>query len=80
MKKNTIFHKLIFSWELRRAVKRARRLADQTRRKHLVIIYGGKPVCISKQRLRQMVHQHYFRHGVTAAMIEERAVCTAMPR
>lgn len=77
--KPTIFKKLIFSWELRRAMKRAQKLANNTRRKHLVLIYGGKPLCVSKQRLRQMVKQHYFRKGVTAAMVEERAVFTAMP-
>ena len=71
-----IIQKIIFSWRYRRAVSNAERLHRSTKRKYLVIILDGKPVAVSKQRLRRLVATRKFRKGVTLADIEKRALYT----
>lgn len=71
-----IIQKIIFSWRYRRAVSNAERLHRSTKRKYLVILLDGKPVAVSKRKVRTLVATRKFRKGVTVADIEKRALYT----
>lgn len=74
-----LFRDLLFDWRLRRACKKAQSQADLHRRKFLVLIYGGKPVVISKQGIRRLIAHHRFPKGFTAATAERIAAFVAIP-
>ncbi|AGB29743.1 hypothetical protein Prede_2592 [Prevotella dentalis DSM 3688] len=71
---------LVFDWRLRRAIRKARHDADLHRRKFLVLIYGGKPVVVSKQGIRRLIARHRFPKGFTAATAERIAAFVATPK
>ena len=72
---NTI-QKIIFNWRYKRAVRKADKLHKSTKRKYLVILLDGKPVAVSKRKVRTLVATRKFRKGVTVADIEKRALYT----
>ncbi len=65
---------IIFGWRYKRAVKKALKVQSLTGRKQFVIMYNGKPVVVSKRKIRSLVSTHYFRKGVTVQDIEKRAL------
>lgn len=58
----------------KKAIKRADRRAIVTGKKQLVMIYGGKPVVISKQRLKEMIKKGVFVKGFTPEKAEALAI------
>lgn len=58
---------------VKRAVKKANKLFDATGMKFLVIWYKGKPVVKSKQELKKLVGEGYFK-GLTIQKIEQMAL------
>ena len=71
-----IIQKIIFKWRYKRAVSKANRFHKATKRKYLVLILKGKPVVISKKRIRQLIATQHFRKGTTVRDIEQRAIYT----
>ncbi len=65
---------IIFGWRYKRAVKKALKVQSLTGRKQFVIMYNGKPVVVSKRKIRSLVSTHYFRKGLTVQDIEKRAL------
>lgn len=65
---------IIFRWRYKRAVKKAVNIQSLTGRKQFVILYEGKPVVVSKKKIRSLVAIHYFKKGVTVQDIEKRAL------
>ena len=65
---------LIFAWRYKRAVRKAVEAQRLTGRKQFVILYGGKPVVVSKKKLGQLVAAHSFRKGVKIQDIERLAL------
>jgi hypothetical protein len=65
---------LIFGWRYKRAVKKAVKVQSLTGRKQFVIMYKGRPVVISKRKIRTLVATHYFAKGMTVQDIERKAL------
>jgi len=65
---------LIFGWRYERAVKKAVKVQGLTGRKQFVIMYKGRPVVISKRKIRTLVATHYFAKGMTVQDIERKAL------
>lgn len=57
-----------------RAIKRADRQAVTTGRKQLVIMYGGKPIVVSKQHLKAKIREGAFCKGFTPEKAESLAI------
>lgn len=66
------------SWRNYRRCQKAIRKADMlkltTRKKQLVIMYGGRPEVISKERLKEKVREGFFQPGITVDKIESMAI------
>lgn len=58
----------------KRAIKRADRQAVVTGKKQLVIMYGGKPLVVSKQHLKQKIKEGAFCKGFTPEKAESLAI------
>lgn len=58
----------------KRAIKRADRQATVTGKKQLVIMYGGKPLVVSKQHLKEIIKEGAFRKGFTPEKAEALAI------
>lgn len=65
---------IIFGWRYKRAVKKAVKVQSLTGRKQFVIMYKGRPVVISKRKIRTLVATHYFAKGMTVQDIERKAL------
>ena len=69
--------KVIFSYRLGREIKKADRRKAATGKKHFVINICGKPMCVSKEHIRRLVAQGYYKEGVTVADIAAKALYKA---
>lgn len=72
------FRATIFNWRKKIAIKEAQRSADLYRRKFLVLVWQGRPVCVSMQGVRQLIRQKRFR-GLTADKARQIAIFEANP-
>lgn len=73
------FRALIFDWRKNRAIKQAQHSADLHRKKFLVLVYHGRPVCISMQGVKKLIRQKRF-HGLTAEKARQITIYEANPR
>ena len=71
---------LLFKYRLKKAVNTAVNQFDKTGRKHFVIIFNGKPLVITKQRITHMVRTRKFKKGVTVSDIERQALFITSPK
>lgn len=69
---------LLFDRRKKRAIREARRSADLYRKKFLVLVYQGRPVCVSMQGLKKLIRQKRF-PGLTAEKAREIAIFEASP-
>ena len=69
--------KVIFSYRLGREIKKADRRKAATGKKQFVINVCGKPMCVSKEHIRRLVAQGYYKKGVTVADIAAKALYKA---
>lgn len=69
----------IFERRKKRAIKQARLSADLHRKKFLVLVFKGRPVCISMQGVRKLIRQKRF-NGLSAAKAREIAIYEANPK
>lgn len=73
------FRALLFDWRKNRAIRQARRSADIYRRKFLVLVYQGRPVCVSMQGVKKLIQQKRL-PGLTAEKTRQIAIFEASPR
>lgn len=73
------FRALIFDRRKKRAIRQAQRSADLYRKKFLVLVYQGRPVCVSMQGVKQLIRQKRF-SGLTAEKARQIAIFEASPR
>lgn len=71
---------LLFKYRLKKAVSVAIRQSQQTGRKYYVILFNGKPLPITKQRITHMVRTRKFKKGVTVTDIERQALFITSPK
>lgn len=69
----------LFDWRKNRAIKKARRSADIYRKKFLVLVHQGRPVCVSMQGVKKLIRQKRL-PGLTAEKAREIAIYEASPR
>lgn len=69
--------KVIFSYRLGREIKKEDRRKAATGKKQFVINVCGKPMCVSKEHIRRLVAQGYYKEGVTVADIAAKALYKA---
>lgn len=77
----TLIHYLrarIFDWRKKLAISEAQASADLYRKKFLVLVWHGLPVCVSMQGVRQLIRQKRFR-GLTAEKARRIAIFEANP-
>lgn len=74
-----LFRAWLFDWRLRRAIRKADRSARTYRRKYIVIVFDGQPVCVSTQGIKKLIKQHRFMRGVSYDTILQRAAYIAYP-
>lgn len=58
---------------LEQQVKKAVRLSKIENRRYIVTMFFGRPVCLSKQQLKEAIKRRKFRKGVTIQTIEQQA-------
>lgn len=68
----------IFDWRRKLAIREAQASADLYRKKFLVLVWQGRPVCVSMQGVRQLIRQKRFR-GLTAEKARRIAIFEANP-
>ncbi len=73
------FRALIFDWRKKRAVRQAQRSADLYRKKFLVLVHDGRPVCVSMQGVKKLIRQKRL-PGLTAGKAREIAIFEVSPR
>ena len=73
------FRAILFDWRKKRAIRQARHSADLYRKKFLVLVWQGRPVCVSMQGVKKLIRQKKF-PGLTAEKAREIALFEASPR
>lgn len=73
------FRARLFEWRKRRAIRQARQSADLYRRKFLVLVLHGRPVCVSMQGVKRLIAQKRL-PGLTAEKARQIALFEASPR
>lgn len=73
------FRAFLFDWRKKRAIKQARKSAELYRKKFLVLVHNGRPVCVSMQGIRKLIKQHRFAPGFTAEKARQIAIYEARP-
>lgn len=73
------FRALLFDWRKNRAIRQARRSADLYRKKYLVLVHQGRPVCVSMQGVKKLIRQKRL-PGLSAEKAREIAIFEASPR
>lgn len=68
------YKSMVYYRRCKRAIKRADRRAVSTGKKQLVLICDGKPVVMSKQRVKKLIKEGYFVKGFTAEKAEALAI------
>lgn len=73
------FRACLFDLRKKRAIKQARKSAELYRKKFLVLVHNGRPVCVSMQGIRKLIKQHRFAPGFTAEKARQIAIYEARP-
>lgn len=73
------FRALVFDWRKNRAISEARRSAELHRKKFLVLVHQGRPVCVSMQGVKKLIRQKRL-PGLSAEKAREIAIFEASPR
>lgn len=73
------FRACLFDWRKKRAIKQSRKSAELYRKKFLVLVHNGRPVCVSMQGIRKLIKQHRFAPGFTAEKARQIAIYEARP-
>lgn len=60
---------LVFNYRLKKEIRKADECKAATGKKHFVLNVCGRPVCVSKEHIRNLINQGFYREGVTVADI-----------
>ncbi len=69
----------LFEWRKKKAIKQAKKSAELYRKKFLVLVHNGRPVCVSMQGIKLLIRQHRFAPGFTAEKARQIAIYEAKP-
>lgn len=65
---------LVFQYRLKKAIRLADERKRTTGKKQFVINLGGRPLCVSKERIRALITQRVYRRGVAVSDIAAIAI------
>ena len=68
------FRAVVFDFRLGHCRRESDRLRAITGKKYLFIVMDRRPVVISKQDIKDLIRDGFYRRGVTAADIEAKAI------
>ena len=81
MKKVILFFKnWLFNVRKKQAIKRAQQLANEQRKKFLVLNFNGKPTVISMKDIHKLIRTKQVKRRYDANYFREMALFTAMPK
>ena len=81
MEKIIIFFKnWLFNVRKKRAIKQAQQLANEQRRKFLVLNFKGKPTVVSMKQIKFWISTKQVKRRYDADYFREMALFTAMPK
>ncbi len=66
--------KLIFAWKYRRAIRKAKKLAELTGLRYFVIYLNGGLKVVPKKTIKELIQKRRFKKGTTIEDIEKRAL------
>lgn len=66
--------KSIHEWRVRRAIRKADKMAKQTKLFFLVLLFKGKPIVKSRTSLKQAIKAGKYKKGVTIESLEKIAI------
>lgn len=69
-----LFKALVFQHRLKKEIRNADARKSRTGKKHFVINLGGRPLCVSKERIRSLIAEQVYRPGITVADIAAIAI------
>lgn len=69
-----LFRALVFQHRLKKEIRTANERKRRTGKKQFVINLGGRPLCVSKERIRTLIAGQVYRPGVTIADIAAIAI------
>lgn len=69
-----LFKALVFQHRLKKEIRTADERKRRTGKKQFVINLCGRPLCVSKQRIRELIAERVYRSGVTVADIAAIAI------
>lgn len=69
-----LIKRIIFAWRYKRAVRKAKQLAELTGLRYWVIYLNGGLKVVPKKAIKEWVKNRRFRKGVTVDDIEKRAL------
>lgn len=69
-----LIKRIIFAWRYKRAVRKAKQLAELTGLRYWVIYLNGGLKVVPKKAIKEWAKNHRFRKGVTVDDIEKRAL------
>lgn len=69
-----LIKRIIFAWRYKRAVRKAKQLAELTGLRYWVIYLNGDLKVVPQKAIKEWVKNHRFRKGVTVDDIEKRAL------
>lgn len=72
------FRALLFDWRKNRAIRQASRSANLYRKKYLVLVNQGRPVCVSMQGVKNLIRQKRL-PGLSADKARQIAIFEASP-
>lgn len=65
---------LVFSIRLKQEKREADYRRGLTGQKMLVLCVAGRPLCVSKQRVKQLIKEGYYKKGTTPEDVEKLAI------
>ena len=70
----------LFNIRKKNAIEKAQQLANEQRRKFLVLNFNGKPTVISMKDIHKLIRTKQVKHRYDANYFREMALFTAMPK
>lgn len=65
---------LVFSIRLNQEKREADYRRGLTGQKMLVLCVAGRPLCVSKKRVKELIKEGYYKHGTTPEDVEKLAI------
>ncbi len=66
--------RLIFAWKYKRAIRKAKKLAELTGLRYFVIYLNGGLKVVPKKTIKELIQKRRFKKGTTIEDIEKRAL------